>query len=306
MRLNHYLAKAGVGSRREAERLMAEGRVRVNGQLVPPGGVDVRDSDTVTVDGKRVAPETAPLPRLFIYHKPVGPLVTADDPQGRPTIWDVMPKTLPGGGKLPRLVSVGRLDAASEGLLLLTNDGLLAQTLMSPKTALERTYRVRAFGEITNTQLDKIRRGVTVKGVRYRGAEIVPEALTPKGQRNKTRLPTGSGKNAWYRMVLTEGKNREIRRIFDSFGANVNRLIRVKYGMFVLRDLPRNALVEVPPGMVRTFMDKLEKQEKQARKAKNASATPAANAPAGAKPARTPPAGPKKLTLAGATKPPKG
>ena len=259
MRLNHYLAKAGVGSRREAERLMAEGRVRVNGSIVPPGGVDVSGTDKVTVDGKPVAPASAPLPRIFLYHKPVGPLVTAEDPQGRTTIWDLIYQ---GENKrtLPRLVSVGRLDANSEGLLLLTTDGALAQTLMSPKTSLEREYRVRVFGNLGPEQLEKVRRGVKVKGVQYRGADIREEGDGDKATRKRPREGDGSGKNHWYRMVLTEGKNREIRRIFDYFRCTVNRLVRVRYGIFMLRDLPSGALVEVPDNIVRKFISSLPTQ----------------------------------------------
>lgn len=260
MRLNHYLAKAGIGSRREAERLMAEGRVKVNGTVVPAGGVDVADTDKVTVDGRLVRPDSAPLPRIFLYHKPAGPLVTADDPQGRTTIWDLIYQ---GENKrtLPRLVSVGRLDAMSEGLLLLTTDGALAQTLMSPKTALEREYRVRVFGRLTDPQLAKVRDGMRVKGVMYRGADIREERDGDKGVKKRPREGSGDGKNTWYRMVLTEGKNREIRRIFDHFRCTVNRLIRVRYGIFMLRDLPSGSLVEAPDNIVKKFISELPKRE---------------------------------------------
>lgn len=240
MRLNVYLQQAGVGSRREAERLLAAGAITINGKPATPITV-VNDGDKVQVNGRTVTPASAPLPRVFLYHKPVGVIVTARDHEGRTTLYEALP---PG---LPRIMPVGRLDLNSEGLLLLSTDGALNQTLMSPTTALEREYRVRVFGELTEAQLNKFRAGVTVKGVAYGSAKVFAE----KG--------TAEGRNRWYKVVLTEGKNREIRKIFQHFGCTVNRLIRVRYGAFKLGALPRGVVAELPPQQVKVLMKNLEK-----------------------------------------------
>lgn len=232
MRLNKYLQQAGVGSRREAERLVEAGVVTVNG-VQASVTTEVGDGDAVTVNGKPVTPDAAPLPRVFRYHKPVGVIVTAQDPEGRTTLYDAL-AALPEAKALPRVMPVGRLDLNSEGLLLLTTDGALAQTLMSPKTALKRVYRVRVFGELNDKQLAQFRKGVTISDVWYRGAEV---ELEKTGE---------SGNNRWYVVTLQEGKNREIRRIFNHFGCEVNRLQRVQYGPFVLDGLGKGRLDEVP------------------------------------------------------------
>lgn len=264
VRLNHYLALCGVGSRREAERLMAEGVVKVNGALPPKGGCMVTQDDVVTVRGKRVAPQTRPTPRLWVYHKPVGLLVTARDPQGRETIWDHLPTSL-NGKKLPRLMTVGRLDALSEGLILLTDDGALAQRLMRPESAIEREYRVRTFGALDQRALDRMALGVVVRGVHYQGVRVWAEDDDPKlAKRKKPRAPTESKKNHWYRFVLTEGKNREIRKLVGHFGGTVNRLVRLRYGMFMLRDLPAGTLVEVPENVVKKMLTEMDKREAKA------------------------------------------
>ena len=243
MRLNVYLQRAGIGSRREAERLVESGVVTVNGKLATVTTA-VEEGDSVAVDGKTVGVETAPLPRIFKYHKPVGVIITARDHEGRKTLYEALAET-PAAQGLPRLMPVGRLDLNSEGLLLLTTDGGLAQTLMSPQTALRREYHVRGFGELTDTQLAQFRKGVTIDGVWYRGAEV---ELLKIGE---------SARNRWYKVVLTEGKNREIRRIFNYFNCEVNRLLRVQYGPFTLDDMPKHALVEVPAGEVASLMQKL-------------------------------------------------
>lgn len=241
MRLNKYLQQAGVGSRREAERLVEAGLVTVNG-AVATVTTEVEPGMDVRVEGKPVAPEAAPIPRIFCYHKPVGVIVTARDHEGRKTLYEALP---PG---LPRIMPVGRLDLNSEGLLLLTTDGQLAQTLMSPKTALKRVYRVRVYGMLKDIQLAQFRKGVTVDGVWYKGAEV---ELEKSGE---------SLRNHWYRIVLTEGKNREIRRIFNFFNCEVNRLQRVQYGPFELGDLARGEVREVPAQVVTAFVKTLEKQ----------------------------------------------
>lgn len=242
MRLNVYLQKAGVGSRREAERLLAEGRVSINGKTAA-ATQPVAEGDRVTLDGKPVAPATRSLPRLFRLNKPLDYLVTHRDPQGRPTIFDMEALRQKG---LPRLMSVGRLDVNSEGLLLLSDDGPLAQAMMNPGTALARVYRVRMRGRLTAEQIAALAKGVTVDGIEYRGAEFVEE------------LDKGGRSNAWYRVRLTEGKNREIRKLVEHCGGAVNRLIRVQYGPFTLEDLPSGSLKEVPPRDVTRFLDFLK------------------------------------------------
>ena len=242
MRLNVYLQRAGVGSRREAERLVADSRVSVNGKIAE-ATTPVEEGDKVLVDGKPVAPETSALPRLFLLNKPVDILVTNRDHKGRPTIFEMPVMNRPG---LPRLMSVGRLDVNSEGLLLLSSDGPLAQAMMSPDTGLERVYRVRTRGRFTEHQLELLAKGVTVEGIRYRGAEFVEEA--EKGGRS----------NAWYRVVLTEGKNREIRKLVQHFGGMVNRLIRTQYGPFHLDKLEPGEMKEVPARQVMRLLDELK------------------------------------------------
>ncbi|MCB1379613.1 MAG: rRNA pseudouridine synthase [Alphaproteobacteria bacterium] len=242
MRLNVFLQRAGIGSRREAERLVAEGRVSVNGTRAEPT-TPVEEGDAVTVDGEAVAITSRPLPRLFMLHKPVDFLVTHRDPQGRPTIWDLDALKPPRwGGDKPRVMTVGRLDVNSEGLLLLSSDGPLAQSMMSPATALARVYRVRIFGRLAPRDLETLAQGITVDGIHYRGAEFVEE------------FDKGGRTNTWYRVRLTEGKNREIRKLVEHFGGRVNRLIRVQYGPFQLGDLALGAIREIPPTEVQRFM----------------------------------------------------
>jgi len=245
MRLNVYLQKAGAGSRREAERLVADGRVTVNGVKALPT-TPVEEGDRVSVDGRPVTPDTKPLPRLFLLHKPIDVLVTHRDHKNRKTIFDLPvlnPPLWPASN--PRVMNVGRLDVNSEGLLLLSSDGPLAQAMMSPETALSRVYRVRVRGELKPGDIEALALGITVDGVNYRGAEFVEEY----GQDARA--------NRWYRCVLTEGKNREIRKLFEHFGCVVNRLVRVQYGPFFLDDLAPGEITEVPPAKVKAFLDYL-------------------------------------------------
>ena len=249
MRLNVYLQKAGVGSRREAERLVADGRVSVNGAMALPT-TPVEQGDTVLIDGRPVTPETKPLPRLFLLHKPDDVLVTHRDHKNRPTIFDLPslnPPEWPASN--PRIMNVGRLDVNSEGLLVLSSDGPLAQAMMSPEMALSRLYRVRVRGQLKPDEIEAIAQGITIDGVDYRGAEFVEEYGQNDGRANR-----------WYRCVLTEGKNREIRKLFDHFGCVVNRLVRLQYGPFSLGDLHPGDVREVPAAQVKELMDFLIKK----------------------------------------------
>ncbi len=243
MRLNVFLQRAGIGSRREAERMVEQGRIHVNG-TVALATTPVEESDMVLLDGKSVSPAQASLPRLFLLHKPLDVLVTNRDHQNRPTVFELPALTQPN---LPRLMSVGRLDVNSEGLLVLSTDGPLAQAMMSPDTALQRVYRVRMRGRFTEREIELMAQGVTVDGIRYRGAEFKEEE--DKGGRS----------NSWYRVVLREGKNREIRKLVMHFGGTVNRLIRVQYGPFHLDKLAAGEMKEVPPRAVMRLIESLEK-----------------------------------------------
>lgn len=242
MRLNVYLQKAGAGSRREAERLVADGRVSVNGAIATPT-TPVEEGDSVLIDGRPVAPETRPLPRLFLLNKPVDVLVTHRDHKNRKTIFDLPALNPPQWtNRHPRVMNVGRLDVNSEGLLVLSSDGPLAQAMMSPDNALSRLYRVRVRGQLTRADIDAIAQGIEIDGVSYRGAEFVEEY----GQETRA--------NRWYRCVLTEGKNREIRKLFDHFGCVVNRLVRLQYGPFNLGDMEPGEIREVPAAQVKDLM----------------------------------------------------
>jgi 23S rRNA pseudouridine2605 synthase len=231
-RIARFMARAGLCSRREAERWIAAGRVRVNGTALASPACVVSARDRVEVDGTPVS-AAAPL-RLWLYHKPAGLLTTHSDPQGRPTVFENLP---PG---LPRVVSVGRLDLTSEGLLLLTTSGAVARHLELPSTGWKRGYRVRIFGKPEERALETLRRGVTVEGVRYAPAEITRERETAS--------------HSWISVHLREGKNREIRRMFESLGFRVTRLIRVSYGAFQLGKLPPGEVKEVPAATLRRVL----------------------------------------------------
>ncbi len=218
------LARAGVASRREAERLIEAGRVALNGQVLASPAVNVGPGDILTLDGAPIA-EREP-PRLWRYHKPPGLLTTHKDPKGRATVFEQLPKDM------PRVISVGRLDYNSEGLLLLTNDGAMARQLELPSTGVVRWYRARAFGRASQDKLDRLKDGITVDGVVYGSIEA--------------HLERGQGANVWISLALSEGKNREVRKVLEAIGLKVNRLIRVAYGPFELGDLAPGAVEEVP------------------------------------------------------------
>lgn len=223
-RISKVMARAGLCSRRDAERWIEAGRVAVNGKTLTSPALNVSETDVIEVDSKRLDQKEAS--RLFMYHKPAGCLTTNADPQGRPTIFSILPKGL------PRLIAVGRLDYNTEGLLLMTNDGALSHYLESPKVGLTRRYRVRAYGKVEQKQLDRLKDGITVSGINYGSIKAV--------------LEKGQGGNVWIDMTLTEGKNREIKKVLEAMGLQVNRLIRVSYGGFELRDLPKGSVMEVP------------------------------------------------------------
>jgi 23S rRNA pseudouridine2605 synthase len=232
-RVAKLLARAGVGSRRDVERLIGEGRVAINGRVLETPAVKVEPGDIVTVDGEVVGePEPA---RLFRYHKPVGLVTTHKDPMGRPTVFEALPEGL------PRLISVGRLDLNSEGLLLLTNDGQLARALEMPSTQIVRRYRARAHGRATQEKLDTLLKGVTVDGVKYGPIEAKLDKAKEGPQ----------GANLWITVTLHEGKNREVRRVLESIGLKVNRLIRLAYGPLALGTLGVGEIEEVGPRVVR-------------------------------------------------------
>lgn len=228
-RIAKRIARAGLCSRREAERWILEGRVAVDGTVIESPALDVTPAQRVTVDGKPL-PEPEPT-RLFRWHKPRGVVTTSRDPEGRPTYLERLP---PG---LPRLVPVGRLDLNSEGLLLLTNDGELKRRLELPATGWTRRYRVRAFGTVDEPALARLRDGITVDGVTYGPIEA--------------RLDKVQGANVWLTVALKEGKNREVRRVLEHLGLKVNRLIRIAYGPFQLGNLPVGAIEEVPRKVLR-------------------------------------------------------
>ncbi|WP_052402335.1 pseudouridine synthase [Muricoccus aerilatus] len=222
-RIAKFLARAGIASRRDAEALIGEGAVTLNGAVVETPATFVSPGDAVAVNGRPVgAPEPT---RLFRYHKPDGLVTTHKDPQGRPTVFE----KLPAG--LPRLVSIGRLDLTSEGLLLLTNDGALARRLELPSNGWLRRYRVRVHGRVNESALAWLARGVTVEGVKYGPIQA--------------GLDSRQGTNAWLTVSLQEGKNREIRRVMQHLELHVTRLIRVAYGPFQLGTLPTGAVEEV-------------------------------------------------------------
>ncbi|MBF9036872.1 pseudouridine synthase, partial [Rhodobacterales bacterium HKCCE2091] len=224
-RIAKRLSRAGVASRREAERMIAEGRVAVNGAVIDSPALNVTDSDRIEVDGKPLP--VAGRPRLWLYHKPAGLVTTAADEKGRKTVFDALPEGM------PRVMSVGRLDLNSEGLLLLTNDGGLKRKLELPSTGWLRKYRVRMKGVPKDEDFAPLRDGMTVEGETFQPMEV--------------RIDRQQGANAWVTVGLREGRNREIRRAMEAVGFAVNRLIRVSYGPFRLNQLKPGEVEEVKP-----------------------------------------------------------
>ena len=223
------MSRAGLASRRDAEEWVVQGRVAVNGRVINSPALDVTVNDVITVDGKPLPPRERT--RLFLFHKPRGLMTTHADPEGRPTVFDNLPEGL------PRLISVGRLDFNTEGLLLLTNDGGLARALELPDTGWLRRYRVRAHGEVTQAQLDELKKGVEVDGVKYGSIDAT--------------LERDQGANVWLVFAIREGKNREVRNVMAHLGLEVNRLIRISYGPFQLAELAEGAVEEVKTRVLR-------------------------------------------------------
>jgi 23S rRNA pseudouridine2605 synthase len=223
-RVAKAIARAGVCSRRDAEKMIVEGRIAVNGEVLHSPARNVGEDDVITLDGKPIAAKEQT--RLWRYHKPNGLVTTHKDPLGRPTVFINLPKSL------PRVVSVGRLDYNSEGLLLLTNDGEMARRLELPAGGWTRTYRARLFGKVTQADLDKLATGITVDGVKY--GPIVAD------------LERSKGMNSWASVQLKEGKNREVKRVMERLGLKVARLIRIQYGPFHLGHLAEGAVEEIP------------------------------------------------------------
>jgi len=227
------LARAGVASRREAERLIEAGRVALNGQVLTSPAINVGPGDILTLDGIPIADREPP--RLWRYHKPAGLISTHKDPKGRPTVFERLPP------ELPRVISIGRLDLNSEGLLLLTNDGDLARQLELPSSGVVRRYRARAYGRASQEKLDKLKVGITVEGVAYGPIDA--------------EIERGQGSNVWIGVGLAEGKNREVRKVLEALGLKVNRLIRVAYGPLELGDLQPGEVQEVPARRLRQMLE---------------------------------------------------
>jgi 23S rRNA pseudouridine2605 synthase len=231
-RIAKLIARVGVCSRRDAEKLIAEGRVALNGETVTSQGVRAGEHDVIAIDGKPLGePEPA---RLWRYHKPAGLVTTHKDPEGRPTVFAALPKSL------PRVVSVGRLDFNSVGLLLLTNDGDLARRLELPAAGWVRKYRARLFGKVTQADLDKLATGATIGGVKY--GPVIAD------------LERSKGIYSWATVSLKEGKNREVKRLMESLGLKVARLIRVQFGPFHLGQLEPGQVEEIPARLWREHL----------------------------------------------------
>jgi len=240
-RIAKLLARAGIASRREIERMIADGRVAIDGKPVDTPATFLTDLKGVTVDGKPVA---APEPtRLFAFHKPTGLITAERDPMGRPTIYSALVNALPK--RTPRLMPIGRLDLNTEGLLLLTNDGELKREMELPSSGIPRIYRARTFGDVTQEQLEELIDGISIDGVNYGPIDANFERST--------------GRNQWIEVSITEGKNREVRKVLEHLGLQVSRLIRTAYGPFELEDLPRGRAREIRKHELGKFRSRLKR-----------------------------------------------
>ncbi len=251
-RIAKVIARAGVASRRDAERMIAAGRVQVNGKTIESPALNVGPKDRITVDGAAIA--AAEPPRLWLYHKPAGKVTTTRDEKGRPTIFDELPEDL------PRVMSIGRLDLNSEGLLLLTNDGGLKRRLELPSTGWVRKYRVRLKGKPDDDSFAPLRDGLTLDGERFQPMQVT--------------LDRQQGANAWVTVGLREGKNREIRRAMEAIGLQVNRLIRISFGPFRLADLEPGAVKEVAPRVLADQLGLKQPGQDKPKRGKTKAKTP--------------------------------
>jgi 23S rRNA pseudouridine2605 synthase len=243
-RIAKLLARAGIASRREVERMIAEGRIALNGVKLETPATILPHLRGVTVDGNPVA--RAEQTRLFRFHKPAGLITAERDPRGRPTIYAALRNALPKG--TPRLMPIGRLDFTTEGLLLLTNDGEFKREMELPATGVPRTYRARTFGRVSQAQLEDLMDGIEIDGVRYGPIDANLERRT--------------GTNQWVELTLTEGKNREVRRVLEHLGLQVTRLLRTAYGPFKLGDMPRGSAMEVRREELERFRSGLKKAQR--------------------------------------------
>ena len=244
-RIAKLLARAGVASRREVERMIEAGRIAIDGKVLETPATIIRNLNGVTVDGNAVAKPQPP--RIFCFHKPSGLLTAERDFTGRGTIYDALTNALPKDA--PRVMPIGRLDINTEGLLLMTNDGELKRAMELPSNAIPRTYRARAYGEITQTQLEELMDGVTIDGIRY-------------GPIN-ANLERRTGANQWIEMTITEGKNREVRNVLEHLGLQVNRLMRTEYGPFSLGNIKRGLVSEVPQVEVERYRKQIMRTQKK-------------------------------------------
>lgn len=250
-RIAKVLARAGVGSRRDVERMIGENRIRIDGKILDTPATLVTTLDGITVDGEPVMqPDEA---KLWRFHKSRGLLTTHKDPEGRPTVFDKLPD------HLGRVISVGRLDMNTEGLLLLTNDGNLARWMELPKTALVRRYRVRVYGRVDDRTLARLKDGVTIDGIHYgevdaRLERVKAKKNKDKSEKNESNQNPSSSANTWLTVAITEGKNREVRRLMEYLGLTVNRLIRTHYGPFSMGTMPQGAVAAVSGKQLRDLL----------------------------------------------------
>lgn len=243
-RIAKLLARAGIASRREIERMIADGRIAIDGKPVETPATFLTSLKGVSVDGQPVAkPEPT---QLYAFHKPTGLITAERDPKGRATIYSALVNAMPKDA--PRVMPIGRLDLNTEGLLLLTNDGALKREMELPANAIPRAYRARAFGEVSQAQLDELIEGVEIDGIRYGPIDANIERST--------------GQNRWIEITITEGKNREVRRVLEHLGLKVNRLIRTAYGPFQLGDLPRGQVMRIRKGDLDRFRSSIKRSHR--------------------------------------------